>query len=810
MGQWLCLGGALLGVIGLSGSLAGSTWLTTLVPGLPPMMPNTAVGLILVGGAGALRQREGAGPVRRGAILLAALAVLAIGGGTLIEYVQHVDLGIDQLLVPGRAAGPYPGRPSPPTALALMLLAAALLVYDTRPDARFRPPEALLLAAAYLAFLALLGLLFGAGMLYRLRREPVIGVALPTACGLLLVSLGLLLGRPRGGLMRLITSAAPGGMVLRRLLGPAIVAPALSGLAISWLFRRLGVADCAAVLSTLAAATTVVSLLLLGLTAGKLNQGHQALELSRARTRDLVEHASDGIFLADLEGRYTEVNTAGCRMLGYAREQLIGKRIFDLIPPEDVPRLWESRDQMLQGGTHVAEWTLRRQDGSQLPVEVSARILPDGRWQGFVRDISERRRVQEALRRQQAEQTFLAEVGPALAETLEYQDILTTITRLAARSLADFCLVDIFTADGEDGQVEMASRDASNAWICERLQQRPTDVDLSRSWWSGELPLVPRLLQPSELVAWLASGEAQRRALEAAAAHSAIAAPLVARGKLLGALALLASPPSRALGPEDLRLAEELARRAALAIDNARLYRAAQRATQARDDVVSIVAHDLRNPLGTITVNASLLRRAGPDPERRSKRALEAIERSASRMSRLIRDLLDVSRMEGGRLEVVRSRVPVPQLISESLETCTAAAPSDTREFRLEVAPDVLDIWGDRDRLLQVLENLIGNAIKFTEEGGCITVGARPANGEVLFWVKDTGAGIAPEDMAHVFDRFWQARRADRRGAGLGLPIVKGIVEAHGGRVWVESTPGRGSTFYFTVPPAPELRAGIH
>ena len=284
----------------------------------------------------------------------------------------------------------------------------------------------------------------------------------------------------------------------------------------------------------------------------------------------------------------------------------------------------------------------------------------------------------------------------------------------------------------------------------------------------------------------------------------------MARGKLLGALGLLASPPSRNLGPEDVRLAEELARRAALAIDNARLYRAAQRATQVRDDVVSIVAHDLRGPLGTITVNASLLRRGGPEPDRRTVRALEAIERGANRMNRLIRDLLDVSRLEGGRLEVVRSRVPVPQLITESVETCKAAAPAEAREFRLEVAPGVLDVWGDRDRLLQVFENLIGNAVKFTEEGGCITVGARTANGQVLFWVNDTGAGIAPDNIPHVFDRFWQARRADRRGAGLGLPIVKGIVEAHGGRVWVESTQGRGSTFYFTIPPAPELRVGIH
>jgi len=128
------------------------------------------------------------------------------------------------------------------------------------------------------------------------------------------------------------------------------------------------------------------------------------------------------------------------------------------------------------------------------------------------------------------------------------------------------------------------------------------------------------------------------------------------------------------------------------------------------------------------------------------------------------------------------------------------------------VARDLPDVWADRDRLEQVFENLVGNAVKFTPRGGTIVVGATPRAGEVLFWVADTGAGIASGDLPHVFERFWQARRPGRRGAGLGLPIVKGIVEAHDGRIWVESTPGRGSTFFFTIPSAPraEEQLALH
>ncbi len=184
------------------------------------------------------------------------------------------------------------------------------------------------------------------------------------------------------------------------------------------------------------------------------------------------------------------------------------------------------------------------------------------------------------------------------------------------------------------------------------------------------------------------------------------------------------------------------------------------------------------------------------------------MERAALRMNRLIQDLLDVTCMEAGRLSIEAGRVPAGQLVSDSAEGQSALASSAGLELRLDVAPDLPDVLGDRHRLLQVFENLIGNALKFTERGGMVTVGAAPQEGEVLFWVADTGAGIAAEDLRRVFDRFWQTHKAQRSGAGLGLAIVKGIVEVHGGRVRVESTPGRGTTFSFTIPVAPPAEHG--
>ena len=339
------------------------------------MMPNSAVGLLLLGVAGALRWREGAGRVARTLSLLAALVVLAIGLGTLAEYALQVDLSIDQLFVPTQG-GPHPGRASPPTQLALTLLAAALLLFDTRRTARVRPSEWLVLLAGATALAGISGLILGAGPFYQLGWTRVVGMALPTSIGLLAISLGLLLERPRAGVMRVATSPGPGGILLRRLVPPAVLAPVLLGLAHTQLAEILGIEDSALVIALLTTTMTVVSVILLLVTAVPLNRSHAALAASREWTRSLLDKAPDGIFVADLDGRYTDVNDAGCRMLGHSREEIIGKTILDLIPPEDAERLWRTKQQLLGGAVAVGEWTLRRKDGSYLPVEVSASILP--------------------------------------------------------------------------------------------------------------------------------------------------------------------------------------------------------------------------------------------------------------------------------------------------------------------------------------------------------------------------------------------------------------------------------------------------
>ncbi len=235
----------------------------------------------------------------------------------------------------------------------------------------------------------------------------------------------------------------------------------------------------------------------------------------------------------------------------------------------------------------------------------------------------------------------------------------------------------------------------------------------------------------------------------------------------------------------------------------------AEAAVRSRDQVVSIVSHDLRNPLANVSIAASLLLESRPAGEEwvTARKHLEIIKRNCDRMNRMIQDLLDVARIESGRLAVEMAPVAVESLMDEVATMLRPDVERRGRRLDRRVTSGLPPISADRDRLLQVFSNLVDNAVKFTATGGTITLTAEGDQRAVSFCVSDTGSGIPPEQVPHLFDRFWQARRTDRRGIGLGLSIVKGLVEAHGGHMAVESTPGQGTSFRFSVPVAAPVGA---
>jgi PAS domain S-box-containing protein len=508
------------------------------------------------------------------------------------------------------------------------------------------------------------------------------------------------------------------------------------------------------------------------------------------------------------EGNFLRVNRALCEIVGYSAEELLGMNFQAITHPDDLDIDLALAGRLGRG--EIPRYTLEkryiRKDGSIVDIELNGSVLrgPDGRPLHFIaqmEDITERKRGE-------AEQQFLAELGPVLASTLDEEEMLQRVVDLVTRRIADFCIVDL-VEDGQLLRMTVSSRDLSKRAVADALWRLP--LDRARPYLLSEAVRTrrPMLVQrPSgDVLAAMTQSPEHLHIVEGLEIASLVAVPLMASERLAGAIALIASRGSREYDARDVRFAEELAWRTAIALENARLYRKAREATQARDDVLAIVAHDLRNPLSSIAMQAALLRRRAQPRAGSEATAGEAIQRAAIRMTRLIEDLLDITRMEAGRLSVEQARLAALPFVTECVESQRNLAEAASIELRIDTPHELPDLWADRDRLSQVFENLIGNALKFTAAGGRITIGAEVRESDVLFRVRDTGSGIAAEHLPHLFDRFWQARRTERQGAGLGLPIVKGVIEAHGGRVWVESAPGQGTCFFFTVPQAVKSQA---
>jgi signal transduction histidine kinase len=396
------------------------------------------------------------------------------------------------------------------------------------------------------------------------------------------------------------------------------------------------------------------------------------------------------------------------------------------------------------------------------------------------------------------------------------------------RSLAE-AAIEINSTLAADAMLQVATENARRILHARRAQTRLTEETLSSGAMRGlSLQQAAAIWRASEhevaeVTSWtdttmetpallpnrLADAEAVDALVAGYDADNAIAAPLVGRnGRTLGVIQLWEKKEGK-FNDSDQAVLTQLAQMCSVALENARLYKAAQDATRARDDLVAIVSHDLRNPVHTINMAAAFLLEIAPPVDRRvtSRRQLEAIQRAAQRANRLISDLLDVAKIQAGGLAVELATVEVSSLVQEAFESATPLATAKKLTLDRTVDENLPAIAADRDRVLQVLGNLLGNAIKFTPAGGRVTVRAQHDGVECRFSVCDTGPGIPPEHVPHVFDRYWQAKSTAKLGTGLGLSIAKGIVEAHAGRIWVESEPGRGASFIFTLPCAEQQRA---
>jgi PAS domain S-box-containing protein len=531
----------------------------------------------------------------------------------------------------------------------------------------------------------------------------------------------------------------------------------------------------------------------------------QALRTSEAKLAGIMSMAADAIITVDEQMQIVMYNEGAERIFGWTLAEVTGKPVEMLLPSRfadahrgHVRAFHGSTDTARKMGARLPEIFGRRKDGAEFPAQAAiSKLNVDGAWLFTVilRDITEQRRVE-------SDKAFLAEVSAALGQTLDNERTLSNVARFAMHGVADFCVIEFMDERGELRRLEVVSEDPDKADLALALKRYALDRDqphLSSSILRENKPQIISHVT-GDFLRSIAQDEQHLALFEAMGLQSIMGVPLVVGGRAQGSLIVGSCVLGRRYGPSELELLVEVGLRAALALESARLYRVAQRAVAVRDDVLGVVAHDLRNPLNSIMLQATLFRRRGVEPERRQRNPGEVIERAAQRMNRLIQDLLDVTSIEAGHLSIERACFPVRQIIRDLLESQQPMASAQALDLRLDDTETCLEVWADRERLFQMLENLVGNAAKFTARGGHINVGARAQGGGVLLWVADTGTGIAAADLPLLFDRFWQVRKAERRGAGLGLAIVKGLVESHAGRIWVESVLGSGTTFFFTLP----------
>jgi PAS domain S-box-containing protein len=530
--------------------------------------------------------------------------------------------------------------------------------------------------------------------------------------------------------------------------------------------------------------------------------------------RDFISAVLDTVgsivIILDKHRRVLRANRAFQRMLGYSREEANGKKLTSFFVQEtdlngEGENFWFAKD----GTPRLIAWSStplagRRGAADYIVVtgnDITERKKAEEDRLQFIRAEAARLEAEAAERRA----AFLAEAGSMLATTLDYEETLVNISRLAIPAFADWCFVCMLKDRGEVGAIRVAHSDPELEQLARKLSLNVNDIEkarlpVARVLRTGQ-PEVLTDISPDYLKEALADTE-QFEILSQMGCRSAVLVPIPGRHEVLGIIGFGSGQPGRYHSTQ-LNLAQELARRVSLALDNARLYRHAQEANRAKDEFLATLSHELRTPLNAILGWTQILRKKHVDVAT-FERAFEAIERNAKAQAELIEDMLDVSRIITGRLRLELRPVELFSPIEAALDAVRPAA--DAKGVRLEciLPPTGGTISGDSHRLQQIVWNLLSNAVKFTPAGGTVKVSVERMDSSLRLTVADTGKGINPLFLPHVFDRFRQAETTISRthgGLGLGLSIARHLVELHGGSIDASSEgEGKGATFTVTFP----------
>jgi len=517
----------------------------------------------------------------------------------------------------------------------------------------------------------------------------------------------------------------------------------------------------------------------------------ETLREGEDRYRSLFDHSLTGIFLTSPAGETLAANPAACRMLRRSEEEIcrLGR---DLVAPED-PGLRTLLEQRGRLGTGRAEINMVRGDGTTIPIEVSSAVFTDRNGQPrtslSLRDLTDGKRAEQALK-------LIVDAGNELSQSLERGEILRRLTGLLVPRVADVCLVDL--CDGE-----RLRREA--------IRHRDIDGQLvgqANTPWGREYAGARRVYE-SDAPDLVISVEGDEEFTELGV-RSALRIPMRVAGKAIGVVSLFIVDGARAFSADDLATIEAVSDRAALALENARLYEVAVNAKRVRDEVLTTVSHDLRNSLNAIGFIATELARQGGSP------LATQIRSAATLADRLLADLGAMFAIESGSLVLGRFMESIDSIMHEVADLFRPLAEARAIRLRAVSERQGLTAFVDRHRMVQAVSNVVANAVELSEDGGQVDLACKQVGDDVELAISDTGPALAPGDLAHLFDRSGWGKDGRRRASvGLGLVISKQYIEAHGGRIRVQSQPGSGSTFTIAIPmrprgagPAAARRAG--
>ncbi|QEG31319.1 Autoinducer 2 sensor kinase/phosphatase LuxQ [Gemmata obscuriglobus] len=523
------------------------------------------------------------------------------------------------------------------------------------------------------------------------------------------------------------------------------------------------------------------------------------------RLQLLVDRARDyAVLVTDRDGRVIEWAGGAEGITGFAPADVLGRPADVIFTPADRAAGVPAREMELaarEGRAEDKRWHVRK-DGSEFFAD--GVMVPlrdeDGALHGFgkvFRDATPRKRTEEGVQ-------FLADASASLAELVDYQSTLQRIANLAVGGFADWCVVDLVDEDGRRERLAVTAAEPADVSAA-RAADTPADP-------AGAAEVVPHVLRTGEpeVVTDLAEadpatapqGPERLEKLRALGVRSYMCVPLRSRGRVIGGMTFLSSSPRRRFGPDELRVAQNLAERVTVAIENAQLYRTLQEQDRRKDEFLATLAHELRNPLAPVRNGVQILRLSGVGEA--AGRTLNMMDRQLGHLTHLVDDLMDVARVSSGKVVLRNDRVSLKAVVDAAVETSRQAVEAAGHEFVLRVAAEPLLLSADHTRLVQVLANLLNNAAKYTPQGGRIVLSAQRDGGDAVVTVSDTGVGIPADMLPKVFELFAQVGTSIERsqgGLGIGLTLVKRLVEMHGGTVRAESPgPGRGSTFTVRLP----------